>query len=71
MLLLKFHEMPWYLMSKKNQTTYAYLLNRLQNGIIFRVGPFVELNLETFAIVMNEVGFFRANSNDLTFLCCR
>lgn len=44
--------MPWYLLSKKSQLAYAHLLNRLQNGIVFRMGPFGELNFETLSKVL-------------------
>lgn len=52
MLVLKFYGMPWYLMSKQNQLDYAHMLNRLQNGAILRMGPFAELNFETFSKVI-------------------
>lgn len=48
MLILKFNAMPWYLMSYQNQLAFAHMLNRLQNGSILRIGPFAELNFETF-----------------------
>lgn len=51
-LVLKLREMPWYLLSKKSQLAYAHLLNRLQNGIVFRMGPFGELNFETLSKVL-------------------
>lgn len=53
MLLDKFHEMPWYQMSKENKFVYAHLLCRLQNGVTLHCGPFAELNLETFSNVRN------------------
>ncbi|XP_031639326.1 uncharacterized protein LOC116351370 [Contarinia nasturtii] len=49
MLVLKFQKMPWHLMSKENQLRYAHMLNRLQNGAVLRIGPFAELNFETFS----------------------
>lgn len=38
-------------MSKQNQLGYAHMLNRLQNGAILQIGPFAELNFETFSNV--------------------
>lgn len=52
MLMLKLHDMPWYLMSKSCQLDYAHTLNRLQNGAILEIGPFGALNYETFSNVM-------------------
>lgn len=52
MLVVKLQEMPWYLMSIENQLAYAHLLNRLQNGVIIRMGPFAELNYEAFSNVI-------------------
>lgn len=59
MTIQKLSEMPWYLMSKQNQLTYAHLLNRLQNGAVFHVGPFAELNLVTFSKVDEKMDFMR------------
>lgn len=42
-------------MSTENQLSYAHILNRLQNGAILRIGPFAELNFETFS---NVIYFF-------------
>lgn len=43
--------MPWYLMSRDKQLSYAHLLNRLQNGTLLQIGPFATLNFETFSDV--------------------
>lgn len=51
MLLFKFHQMPWYLMCRDKQLSYAHLLNRLQNGTLLKMGPFAVLNFETFSDV--------------------
>lgn len=45
--------MPWYLMSCKNQLSYVHILNRVQNGAILQIGPFAELNNETFSNARN------------------
>lgn len=45
-LLHAFQEMPWYLMSRKNQLTYAHVLYRLQNGYTLRMGPFGATNFK-------------------------
>lgn len=55
MLQQKFKDMPWYLMSRKNQLVYAHLLNRLQHATIVKMGPFDPLNRETFANVSNVI----------------
>lgn len=55
MLLLKLSELPWYLMSQKNQLEYAQALNRLQNGAVIAMGPFFELNYEIFSDVSNII----------------
>lgn len=44
--------MPWYLLTRQQQLSYAHLLNRLQNGSTLRMGPFAVLNRETLSIVM-------------------
>lgn len=54
-MTLKFFRMPWYLMSKENQLSYAHMLNRLQNGAVLRIGPFAELNFETFSKMTNKI----------------
>lgn len=54
-LMLKFNDVPWFLMSKKNQIIYAHLLKGLQNSPVIRIGPFDKLNLDTFANVINQV----------------
>lgn len=54
MLVLKMHEMKWYLLSKKNQRAYGFMLTRLQNGSVLRIGPFDELNFATLTDVINE-----------------
>lgn len=51
MLVLKLSEIPWYFMSRNNQLDYAHALNRLRNGTTLRMGPFSELNFETFCKV--------------------
>lgn len=51
MLVQKLHEMPWYLMSNRSQLAYAHILNRLENGVVLRMGPFGELNLEALSKV--------------------
>lgn len=62
MLVLKLHEMPWYLMSKSCQLDYAHTLNRLQNGAVLQIGPFGALNYEVFSNVMSSFQFqFDAN----------
>lgn len=53
-LISKLSEMPWYMMSKKSQLGYVHLLNRLQNGAVFRMGPFAELNFETLSNVITH-----------------
>lgn len=58
MLVLAFHEMPWFLMSRENQLAYAHLLNRLQNGAVLHMGPFDVLNFETFSNVINKHNAF-------------
>lgn len=51
MLVLKLQQMPWYLMSKKNQLSYAHMLNRLQNGAKLRIGPLGKLDFDKFSDV--------------------
>lgn len=53
-LLLKLNGMPWYLMSIKSQLAFGHLVNRLQNGAVFRMGPFEELNFETLSNVRSS-----------------
>lgn len=54
-LMLKLQEMPWYMMSIKSQLAYAHLLNRLQNGVVLRMGPFAELSFETLSDVSRNI----------------
>lgn len=65
MLVLKFQQMAWYKMSKRNQLSYAHLLNRLQNGTKLRMGPFAELNFETFTDVISV--FYIRNARTYLF----
>lgn len=51
MLVLEMHEMPWYLLSQKNQKAYGFILQRLQDGAVLRIGPFAELNFATLTDV--------------------
>lgn len=53
--MLKLQEMPWYMMSIKSQLAYAHLLNRLQNGVVLRMGPFAELSFETLSDVSRNI----------------
>lgn len=55
MLLSNFHELPWYLMTKKQQMSYAHSLNRLQNGAVFHMGPFAVLN---FVVLSDVISLF-------------
>lgn len=53
-LMLKFDEIPWYRMSKRNKRIFVQILNHLQNGVNLRMGPFNELNFETFLNVESD-----------------
>lgn len=52
LLLLKLHELPWYLMTRQQQLSYGHLLNGLQNGSVLRMGPFAVLNFEILSDVI-------------------
>lgn len=68
MLVLKMHEMPWYLLSQKNQKAYEFILKRLQDGAVLRIRPFAELSFATFTDVMNHPYFhFPINFIQITF----
>lgn len=64
MLLDKFHDIPWYRMSKQNKFVYRHLLMRLQCGFDLHCGPFAELNLETFT----NVNKIPRNDTDLNLI---
>lgn len=67
-MLLKFHEMPWYLLSCKQQLSYAHMLNRLQHGAVLQMGPFGVLNFETLSAVMShDIIFFYQLHNQNKF----
>lgn len=55
----KLQDMPWYMMSKKSQLAYAHLLYRLQNGAVFRMGPFDPLNFESLSNVSISITFLK------------
>lgn len=40
------NEIPWYMMSTKEQKDFGHLLFRMQNGLRLTIGPFGELNYE-------------------------
>lgn len=74
MLLEKLNEMPWYKMSIKNKLAYAHILNRLQHGTVVKMGPFEQLNLDTFTKVKNInqlMNTFYDSLNKLIISRCR
>lgn len=56
-LMRKFEEIPWYELSVQKQRDYVHILNRLQDKIFLKIGPFGELNFHSFVAVMFIIYF--------------
>lgn len=44
-------DLKWYLLPAKYQREVCFMIKRMQNGIVFTIGPFQTLNYETLKTV--------------------